>query len=103
MVYIFYQGGESQEGKIQEVVTWAGKYHRGGVRVQWQTDSSVKEYRVGGEGCVDVIYIRKESVTSGGKYYPDHLPVVGKTFHIYIRHTVIRYPNCNTMNSFCDV
>lgn len=69
-------GGEGQEGKIQEVVTWAGKYHRGGVRVQWQTDSSVKEYRVGGEGCVDVIYIRKESVTSGGKYYPDHLPVV---------------------------
>lgn len=69
-------GGEGQVGKIQKVITWAGKYHRGGVRVQWQTDSSVNEYRVGGEGCVDVIYTRKKSATSGGKYYPDHLPVV---------------------------
>lgn len=73
------------------MVTWAGKYHRGGVRVQWQTDSSVNEYRVGGEGCVDVIYTRKKSATSGGKYYPDHLPVVGKSF-TFKKLLQIRYP-----------
>ncbi|XP_048753764.2 E3 ubiquitin-protein ligase MIB2-like [Ostrea edulis] len=69
-------GGEGEVGRIQEVVMWDKKFHRGGVRVQWKNDSTSKDYRVGGEGCVDVIYTRMKETASGGKYYPDHIPVV---------------------------
>lgn len=69
-------GGEGEVGRIQEVVTWDKKFHRGGVKVMWKNDSTGKVYRVGGEGCVDVIYTRMKETASGGKYYPEHLPVV---------------------------
>jgi hypothetical protein len=75
---LFYVGGEGEVGRIQEVVIWDKKFHRGGVKVQWKNDSTCKEYRVGGEGCVDVIYTRMKETASGGKYYPDHLPFVGE-------------------------
>lgn len=73
-----YTGGEGEVGRIQEVVTWNKKYHRGGVKVMWKNDSSMSDYRVGAEGCVDIIFTRVKNATSGGKYYPDHLSVVGK-------------------------
>ncbi|XP_056020573.1 E3 ubiquitin-protein ligase MIB2-like [Ostrea edulis] len=69
-------GGEGEVGRIQEVVTWNKKYHRGGVKVMWKNDSSMSDYRVGAEGCVDIIFTRVKNATSGGKYYPDHLSVV---------------------------
>ncbi|XP_062617080.1 E3 ubiquitin-protein ligase MIB2-like [Saccostrea cucullata] len=69
-------GGEGEVGRIQQVVTWDDKYHRGGVKVLWRHDTLLSDYRVGGEGCVDVIYTRSKEAGSGGKYYPEHIPVV---------------------------
>ncbi|XP_065929088.1 E3 ubiquitin-protein ligase MIB2 [Magallana gigas] len=69
-------GGEGDMGMIKDVVTWDKKYHRGGVSVVWKSDNTPKTYRVGGEGCVDVIYTRVKGTASGRVYYPDHLPVV---------------------------
>jgi hypothetical protein len=43
-------------------------------------------YRVGGEGCVDVIYTRMIETASGGSYYADHLPLVGK-YKVYLYYT----------------
>ena len=60
------------------MVSWDTRDSRGGVRVQWKSDSSIYEYRVGADGCVDVIYTVKTNATFGGNYYPDHLPVVGE-------------------------
>ena len=71
-------GGEGEVGKILKQLTWNKGGNRGGVQVKWKSDSSTKEYRVGGEGCVDVIYTRMKETASGGKYYADHLPLVGK-------------------------
>lgn len=75
-------GGEGEVGKIKAVVDWDKKFHRGGVKVLWKSDPGLKTYRVGGEGCVDVIYTRMKETATGGKYYPDHLPVVGKKISI---------------------
>lgn len=74
----YFIGGEGDMGMIKDVVTWDKKYHRGGVSVVWKSDNTPKTYRVGGEGCVDVIYTRVKGTASGRVYYPDHLPVVGK-------------------------
>jgi hypothetical protein len=89
---LVYSGGEGEAGRIQEVVAWDKKFHRGGVKVQWKHDSTCKKYRVGGEGCVDVIYTCTKQTASGGKYYPDHLPVVGEEFCTNLTCTV----NCTT-------
>ncbi|XP_078314361.1 uncharacterized protein LOC111128440 isoform X2 [Crassostrea virginica] len=69
-------GGIGQVGKILEVKSWDDYDKRGAVKVKWKSGSCTKRYRVGAHGCVDVIYTQKTRATSGGKYYPDHLPVV---------------------------
>lgn len=93
-----FSGGEGQVGKILEVITWDGRYKRGGVKVQWKSDSSIREYRVGADGCVDVIYTQKTKVTSGGKYYPDHLPVVGEP-----KVKIFSILNCFFVHSFLQI
>lgn len=74
---ISYSGGEGQVGEILEVVSWDTRDSRGCVKVQWKSDWTLGKYRVGADGCVDVICSNK--ATFGGKYYRDHLPVVGET------------------------
>ncbi|KAK3101023.1 hypothetical protein FSP39_000330, partial [Pinctada imbricata] len=69
-------GGEGEVGKIVEMKTWNKTGYRGGVKVRWKSDNTEKEYRIGGEGCVDVIYTRMAETASGGDYYADHLPLV---------------------------
>ena len=71
-------GGEGGVGYVQELVTWGKDSYRGAVQILWKADNMKKNYRVGGEGCVDVIYTRMEETASGGNYYADHLPLVGK-------------------------
>ncbi|CAG2233178.1 MIB [Mytilus edulis] len=69
-------GGESGIGVIKEICTWGTNGYRGGVKVVWKSDRSVKNYRVGAEGCIDVICVDKTDTNTGGNYYCDHLPVV---------------------------
>lgn len=71
-------GGEGDMGMIKDVVIWDKKYYRGGVSVVWKSDNIFKIYRVGGEGCVDVIYIRVKGIVFGRVYYLDYFFVVGK-------------------------
>ncbi|KAL4220974.1 E3 ubiquitin-protein ligase mib2 [Mactra antiquata] len=66
-------GGTSEEGTVQSVETWAPDHVRGGVKVEWDKTKKQGTYRVGGEGCVDVIYTEEAEFE---KYYIDHLPLV---------------------------
>lgn len=43
--------------------------------MKWKSTKKEGQYRVGGEGVVDVIY---EEPGPGGKYFIEHLPVVGR-------------------------
>ncbi|KAJ8319866.1 hypothetical protein KUTeg_001453 [Tegillarca granosa] len=69
-------GGEGEVGKVIKLVTWNNNSYRGGVQVKWKSMSDIKTFRLGGEGCVDVIYTRVTEDASGGNYYPEHLPRV---------------------------
>ncbi|VDI03290.1 E3 ubiquitin-protein ligase mind-bomb [Mytilus galloprovincialis] len=69
-------GGEGGVGLVKALETWGKDSYRGAVKISWKADNLVKNYRVGGEGCVDVIYTRMTETASGGNYYADHLPFV---------------------------
>lgn len=69
-------GGEGGVGLVKTLETWGKDSYRGAVKILWKADNLVKNYRVGGEGCVDVIYTRMTETASGGNYYADHLPFV---------------------------
>ena len=72
---IFLVGGSSEPGKVTEVVDWSKDCRRGGVKILWKATKKEGRYRRGGEGVVDVIF---EEPASVGKYFIEHLPVVGK-------------------------
>lgn len=64
-----------------EVGTFTGGYYRGGVRVKWDhTPDNTLGYKVGAEGKVDLV---AKSKTSGGTYYPEHLPRLGQCTDMY--------------------
>lgn len=91
---ISFIGGIGQVGKILEVKSWDDYDKRGAVKVKWKSGSCTNTYRVGAHGCVDVIYTQKTKATSGGKYYPDHLPVVahvGETNQFLSYSEKVRY------------
>ncbi|KAK3104827.1 hypothetical protein FSP39_011109 [Pinctada imbricata] len=69
-------GGDEQSGVVKSVKTWKDQGVNGAVEVQWKQNKHVGTYRIGAEGCVDVIYTRKASTASGGFYYAEHLPLV---------------------------
>ncbi|WAR13828.1 MIB2-like protein [Mya arenaria] len=66
-------GGNSENGEVTSVVPWQKKLPRSAVTVRWRQTKKEGTYRLGAEGCVDVVY---EECTSGGKYYHEHLPLV---------------------------
>ena len=73
---IVLSGGGSGEGDVLDIVKWNQSGYRGGVKVKWKDTQKEGVYRMGGEGCIDVIYIND---VMSGQYYLTHLPVVGKT------------------------
>lgn len=74
--HICHQGGSSEPGDVTEVIDWQKEGIRGGVKVKWKSTKKEGQYRVGGEGVVDVIY---EEPGVSGKCFMEHLPVVGKS------------------------
>ena len=65
-------GGGSGEGDVLQIVMWNKSGYRGGVKVRWKDTKKEGLYRMGGEGCIDVIYIND---VMSDQYY---LPVVGE-------------------------
>lgn len=45
--------------------------------IYWKYNNKLQYYRLGAEGCVDVIASRLTESTNGGTVYVNHLPVVG--------------------------
>ncbi|XP_071111879.1 E3 ubiquitin-protein ligase MIB2-like [Haliotis cracherodii] len=67
-------GGEGNTGEVVKVGTLTGGYTRGAVSVRWSADqSSLKGYRAGANGRVEVITVKG---SQGWRYYKEHLPVL---------------------------
>ncbi|XP_045163299.2 E3 ubiquitin-protein ligase mib1-like isoform X1 [Mercenaria mercenaria] len=66
-------GGGADDGEVLDIVSWQGSSPRGGVKVKWRATKKEGTYRMGGDGCVDVIYTEEATF---GKYYIEHLPLV---------------------------
>ncbi|XP_060077596.1 E3 ubiquitin-protein ligase mind-bomb-like isoform X2 [Ylistrum balloti] len=69
-------GREGEIGTVTKLKDWKNHSQRGGVSVMWKSTKEEHLHRLGGEGCVDVVFTRSKQATSGGKYYPEHLPLV---------------------------
>lgn len=68
-------GGEGKIGKVSDIRGWDSESGRSVAHVTWASGST-NVYRVGHKGKVDLKYI---TASSGGFYYKDHLPVLGKS------------------------
>lgn len=63
---------------MEEITHWKNKYNRGIIKVFWKDTDIDKFHRLGAEGCVDIICSRLTETATGGTYYADHLPVIGR-------------------------
>jgi E3 ubiquitin-protein ligase mind-bomb len=66
-------GGSGTVGKVTGISNWEDTHYRASVEVEWP-EVGRKNYRVGCQGMVDLKYVTPASC---GKYYPDHLQVLG--------------------------
>lgn len=76
-------------GYVEEITCWENKYHRGIVSVFWKASNDEQKYRLGAEGCVDIICSRLTETASGGTVYLNHLPVVGNILKCLINSVKI--------------
>ncbi|KAL3852373.1 hypothetical protein ACJMK2_016026 [Sinanodonta woodiana] len=67
-------GGDTKVGDVKTVIPLKDNFGNAFVTVKWQINNHVGEYRLGAEGYVDVVVF---DPANGGKYYPEHLPLVG--------------------------
>lgn len=72
--FISFSGGEGKPGKVKDIRGWDSESGRSVANVIW-SNSQMNVYRVGHKGKVDLKAIQ---VASGGMFYRDHLPVLGK-------------------------
>ena len=77
------RGWDSESGRSVAAVTWSS--------------GSTNVYRVGHKGKVDLKYIQ---AASGGYYYKDHLPVLGKCS---VTDKQFRHVTSTCLNSFSAV
>ena len=87
-MHFVLSGGGSGEGDVQQIVTWNQSGYRGGVKVRWKDTKKEGVYRMGGEGCIDVIYIND---VMSDQYYLTHLPVVGELINTTCSLALICY------------
>ncbi|KAK3587573.1 hypothetical protein CHS0354_004863 [Potamilus streckersoni] len=69
-------GGDNKVGDVKAIIPVKDTFGNAFVTVRWQINNHVGEYRLGAEGYVDVVVF---DPADGGKYYPEHLPLVGIT------------------------
>lgn len=67
-------GGNGKNGIVMEIRGWDNISCRSVANVSWVAGST-NVYRLGHKGNVDLRYIQ---AASGGYYYRDHMPVLGK-------------------------
>lgn len=67
-------GGKGKIGTVMEIRGWDNISSRSVANVTW-TSGSTNVYRLGHKGNVDLCYVQP---ASGGFYYRDHMPVLGK-------------------------
>ncbi|KAG5886403.1 hypothetical protein JTB14_030762 [Gonioctena quinquepunctata] len=67
-------GGEGKIGVVLDIRGWDNESSRSVVNVRWQFGST-NVYRLGHKGNCDIKFIES---SSGGYYYPDHLPILGQ-------------------------
>lgn len=68
-------GGVGKVGKVLEIQDWDIFSVRSVANISWTTTGITNVYRIGHKGKVDVQCLQPGS---GGHYYIDHLPIVGK-------------------------
>lgn len=72
---MFCSGGSGKIGEVKSVGhDCQGQSWKSWVKVKWSSGSA-NDYRRGHEGLVDVKY---QTAASGGTYFVDHLPILGK-------------------------
>lgn len=72
-VYLTYFVGKT--GRVIDIRGWDNESGRSVANVTW-TSGSTNVYRLGHKGKVDLKYVQE---ASGGPYYRDHLPILGRS------------------------
>lgn len=67
-------GGDGKVGQVIDIRGWDNESRRSVANVMWSSGST-NVYRLGHKGKVDLKYTVE---SEGGKYYRDHLPVLGQ-------------------------
>lgn len=67
-------GGDGKLGKVIDIRGWDSETERSVANILWHSGSA-NVYRLGHKGKADLKY-RTDS--SGGCYYKEHLPILGK-------------------------
>ncbi|KAM8927100.1 E3 ubiquitin-protein ligase MIB2 isoform 2-T2 [Pelodytes ibericus] len=81
-------GGEAKVGRVVDIRGWDVETGRSVASVNW-ADATTNVYRVGHKGKVDLKCITD---ASGGHYYRDHLPKLGKPAEIQRKESSERHP-----------
>ncbi|KAF7267945.1 hypothetical protein GWI33_018888 [Rhynchophorus ferrugineus] len=67
-------GGEGKIGQVLDIRGWDNETSRSVANVKWFTGST-NVYRLGHKGICDIKFVEP---SSGGTYYPEHLPILGQ-------------------------
>lgn len=94
-------GGEGKVGKVVDIRGWDNESGRSVASVTW-SNGTTNVYRMGHKGKVDLKYV---SDGQGGFYYKDHLPKLGRIFHLSFDYGSVcciinTYIHCHC-NSIC--
>ncbi|XP_053137274.1 E3 ubiquitin-protein ligase MIB2 isoform X3 [Hemicordylus capensis] len=81
-------GGEGKTGRVVDIRGWDVETGRSVASVTW-ADGTTNVYRVGHKGKVDLKCIAE---ASGGFYYKEHLPKLGKPAELQKKESTERHP-----------
>lgn len=71
-------GGEGKIGRVLDIRGWDNESSRSVVNVHWFSGST-NVYRLGHKGICDIKFVEP---SSGGTYYPEHLPILGQSIEL---------------------
>ncbi|KAH1024185.1 E3 ubiquitin-protein ligase MIB2 [Dendroctonus ponderosae] len=71
-------GGDGKIGKVVDIRGWDTESARSVAKVHWFSGKT-NVYRLSHKGICDIQYIEP---SSGGNYYPDHLPILGQILEL---------------------
>ncbi|XP_054857616.1 E3 ubiquitin-protein ligase MIB2 isoform X2 [Eublepharis macularius] len=81
-------GGENKTGRVMDIRGWDVETGRSVASVTW-VDGTTNVYRVGHKGKVDLKCITE---ATGGFYYKEHLPKLGKPAELQKKESTERHP-----------